>query len=196
MNDDRKPVETSSGSVVSLRRGWHHATAFTAQVLEIVPKTKHGYVHITTPCKVVTEADHVCSARRQDFLGPPISRTSVSCAPRRCDRDRGEGGCTAMRIASPAHSSLLIHQTSLKPHILHYCSLPREHKSVYRIGPPRQPLPRCCGADAITMGSRIIVPPRATRSLRKPRYNRDRPFSAFVAMLALNMAFCFAMPTT
>ncbi|UWU76102.1 hypothetical protein N2603_40360 [Bradyrhizobium huanghuaihaiense] len=119
MEDDRKPVETPSRSVVSLRRGWHHAAAFAAQVLEIVPKTKHGHVHIATPCKAITEAHHVWSARGQDFLGPPISRASVACAPRRCDRDpdRNEGGCTAMRIGNPAHSSLLTHQICLKPHI-------------------------------------------------------------------------------
>ncbi len=135
MEDDRKPVETSSRSVVSLRRDWHHAAAFAAQVLEIVPKTKHGYVHIATPCKAVTEAHQVWSARRQDFLGPPISRTSVSCAPRGCDRDhdRSEGGCTARRIANPAHSSLLIHQTCLKLHILHYYSSPRE-RNLFTMG--------------------------------------------------------------
>lgn len=196
MEDDRKPVETSSRSVASLRRGWHHAAAFAAQVLEIVPKTKHGYVHIATPCKAVTEAHHVWSARRQNLLGPPISRTSVSCAPRGCDRDHdhSESGCTAMRIANPAHSPLLIHQTCLKPHILHYNSLPRERNLFTGLG--RQPRSRCCGAAAMITVPRIIVVPRATRSLRRPRYNRDPPFSACVAMLVPNMVFSFAMPTT
>jgi len=147
MEDDRKPVETPSRSVVSLRRGWHHAAAFAAQVLEIVPKTKHGHVHIATPCKAVTEADHVWSARHHDFLGPPISRASVSCAPRGCDRDRDEGGCTAMRIASPAHSSPLIHQTCLKPHIHHYYSLPRERNLCTGLG-------ASAAAVALLQGSR------------------------------------------
>ncbi|MCA1436321.1 hypothetical protein I6F33_25540 [Bradyrhizobium sp. BRP20] len=124
MEDDRKPVETPSRSVVSLRRDWHPAAAFSAQVLEIVPKTKHGHVRIATPCKAVTEAHHVRSAGGQDFLGPPISRASVACAPRRCDRDhdRNEGRCTAMRIGNPAHSSLMTHQICLKPHIGNYYS--------------------------------------------------------------------------
>ncbi|WP_156951640.1 hypothetical protein [Bradyrhizobium sp. WSM1743] len=128
MEDDRTPVETPSRSVVSLRRDWHHAAAFAAQVLEIVPKTKHGHVHIATPCKAVTEAHHVWSARGQDFLGPPISRASVACARRRRDRDhdRNEGGCTAMHIGNPAHSSLLTHQICLKPHVINCYSFLRE----------------------------------------------------------------------
>lgn len=39
-----------------------------------------------------------------------------------------------MRIANPAHSSLLIHQTCLKPHILHYYSLPRERNLFAGLG--------------------------------------------------------------
>ncbi|MGY3387917.1 hypothetical protein ACVWW6_000508 [Bradyrhizobium sp. USDA 3311] len=160
MKDDRKPVESSSRSAVALRRGWHHAAAFAAQVFEIVPKTKYGHVHIATPCKAVTEADHVWSARHQDFLGPPISRAGVVCAPRRCDRDCREGGCTAIRIASPAHSSVLIHQTSLKPHILHYCYLPREGDLFTGLGRLSS---HCLAVERKDYGPRIIVAPRATR---------------------------------
>ncbi|MBB4424055.1 hypothetical protein GGD66_002599 [Bradyrhizobium sp. CIR48] len=197
MEDDRKPVETPSRSAVSRRRGWHHAAAFAAQVLEVVPKTKNGYDHIGTPCKAVTEAHHIWSAQRQDFLGPPISRTSVSCAPRGCDRDhdRSESGCTAMRIANPAHSPLLIHQTCLKPHILHYFSLPRDRSLFTGLGASAAAVALLRGSRN-DCGLRIIVPPSPTRSLRRPRYNKDRPFSACVTMLAPHMAFCFAMPTT
>ncbi|MGY4627383.1 hypothetical protein [Bradyrhizobium sp. USDA 4486] len=59
MEDDRKPVETPSWSFFSLRRNWHDAAAFAAQILEVVPKAKDGYLHIARPSKAVTEAHHV-----------------------------------------------------------------------------------------------------------------------------------------
>ncbi|MGY3582738.1 hypothetical protein ACVIGB_008196 [Bradyrhizobium sp. USDA 4341] len=127
MEDDRNPIEASFSSAVSVRRGWYRAATFDAQAFEIVPKTKHGCVYIPTSCEALTEAHYVWSARRKDFFGPLISRASVSCTPHGRDRDRSKGGCRAVRIVSPPHSSFLIHQTPLKPHILHYGSLPNDH---------------------------------------------------------------------
>ncbi|WP_164940208.1 hypothetical protein [Bradyrhizobium zhanjiangense] len=185
MEDDRKPVETPSRSVVSLRRDWHPAAAFSAQVLEIVPKTKHGHVHIATPCKAVTEAHHVWSARGQDFLGPPISRASVACAPRRCDRDhdRNEGRCTAMRIGNPAHSSLMTHQICLKPHIGNYYSFLRGRNLFTGAS---------AAMVALLRGSRndYGLPNHRPGSLRRHGGPTEIGCLACAAMLAPNMAFC------
>ncbi|WP_158074197.1 hypothetical protein [Bradyrhizobium brasilense] len=126
MEDDRNPIETSFSSAASIRRDWHRATTFDAQAFEIVPKTKHGCVYISTSCEALTEAHYVWSARREDLFGPLISRASVSCTPHGRDRDRSKGGCPAVRFVS-LPNSFLIHQTPLKPHIVHYGSLPNEH---------------------------------------------------------------------
>ncbi|MHC2332064.1 hypothetical protein [Bradyrhizobium sp. USDA 4454] len=127
MEDDRNPIETSLSSAASIRGGWHRAATFDAQAFEIVPKTKHGCVYIPTSCEALTEAHYVWSARREDLLGPLISRASVSCTPHGPDRDHSKGGCPAARIVSPPSSSFLIHQTPLKPRIVHYGSLLNEH---------------------------------------------------------------------
>ncbi len=148
MKDDRNPIEASFRSAVSVRRGWQRAATFDAQAFEIVSKTKHGCVYIPPSCEALTKAHHVWSARREDFFGPPISRASVSCAPHGCDRDRSKGSCAAVRIVSPPHSSLLIHQTLLKPHILHYCYFPNEH----------HPFTRNQAAAA------VVAPPQSLRS--------------------------------
>jgi hypothetical protein len=142
---------------VSLRRGWHHAATFDTQAFEIVPKTKHGRVHIATPRKTVTESHHVWSARRQDLFQSSFSRASVSRDPRGCDRNKGGG--MARRAVSPTRSSLLAQQNSLKLHNLQYCSLPRKYCLFRKVGRPHRherpasfaglPTHRCIGCQAL-----------------------------------------------
>lgn len=130
---DRNVFDASSfRPTVFLRRGWHHAATFDAQAFEIVPKAKHGRVHVATPCKTVTESHHVWSARRQDLFRSTFSRASVSREPRSCDRNKG--GDMARRAIGPTGSSLLAQQNSLKLHNLHYCSLPREYRLSRKAG--------------------------------------------------------------
>ncbi len=100
-----------------------------------------------------------------------------------------------MRIASPAHSSLLIDQTPHKTPVLLCFSLPREVICLPDWNASAAMSLASRGPAAMIAALRIIIPPLATR-IAKTATNRDRPFSTYVPMLAPNMVFCFAMPTT
>ncbi|MGY3443124.1 hypothetical protein ACVW17_003125 [Bradyrhizobium sp. USDA 4473] len=136
MHDDWNGVDASFFRPArSFRRDWHYPATFDTQLLEIIPQTKQGRVHIATSCKAITEAHHVRSARRQDLFRPSFPCASVSCAPCSCDRNRNNGGYMARRTVSPIPSLLLFQQISRKLHTLHCCPpyhLFRKSKSPHR----------------------------------------------------------------
>ncbi|MGY4157779.1 hypothetical protein ACVINW_003621 [Bradyrhizobium sp. USDA 4461] len=137
MHDDWNGVDASFFRPArSFRRDWHYPATFDTQLLEIIPQTKHGRVHIATSCKAITEAHHVRSARSQDLFRSSFPCASVSRAPCSCDRNRNKDGYMARRTVSPIPSLLLFQQISLKLHTLHCCPPPYHlfRKASRRIG--------------------------------------------------------------